>query len=187
MTETLDVIRRRYACRQYADRPLEAETLRTIAAAGLAAPSALNRQPWRIITVSDRDRLADLETVGLAVIKDQDPAFYERLQARDGRLLYGAPALVVIAQEQVESPWPAALDVGIVASHIALAATSLGVDNVIAALPSYAFNSAEGPRLKQRFGIPAGFEFAVSILLGYAAGEPRAPHQPDLAKLIEIG
>jgi nitroreductase len=182
----LTAINTRYACRSFSDRPVPADTLKTIAAAGLAAPSAMNRQPWRIITVSDPAALAELETTGMAALQASDPAFYARMQERGGKLLYNAPAVILVAEEKIEGPFPTQLDCGIVVSHLALAATALGVDSVIALLPQYAFNGSDGPALSQRLGIPDGFGFGVALFLGYAAGAPGTPHTPDQAKLIEV-
>jgi len=184
--DTLTAIRQRYACRAYADRQIPPETLRTIAQAGLAAPSALNRQPWRLIVISRPDIIAQLEEAGLAELKLADPAGYERIMGRGGRILYNCQALIFVAQEKIDSPFPASLDVGIVASHLALAARALGVDSVIAALPGLAFQGPAGPALRQAIGWPDGFDFGLSVLLGYAADQPRPPHEPDPTKLIEV-
>ncbi|MDR1807657.1 MAG: nitroreductase family protein [Propionibacteriaceae bacterium] len=186
MSDTLSDIRARYACRAFSDQPVPAATLHTIAEAGLHAPSAVNRQPWRVIAVTNRDAIAALETAGLAALKATDATMYERIQGRGGKLLYNAQAIIVVAEEPLDGPFPAALDVGIVASHVALAATSLGVNCVIAALPGFAFSGPDGPALRDLFHFPEGYRFGISILLGYAAGAPGTPHEIDLAKLIEI-
>jgi len=183
--DTLTSIRTRFACRAFSDRPVPPEVLRTIAEAGLAAPSAINRQPWRIIAISRPDVLATWDHAGLATLRSIDPAGYERVQSRGGTLLYHSPAVIVVAQERLDSPYPPAMDVGIVASHITLAARSLGVDSVIAAMPGFALAGAEGPALRTLLGIPDGFDFGISILLGYAQ-EPGQPHPPDPAKVIEV-
>jgi nitroreductase len=185
MNDTLTSIKTRYACRAYTDQPVPAGTLKAIAEAGLAAPSAMNRQPWRIIAVSNPEAIAALETAAIEALKAADQAGYERIMSRGGKMLYGAPALILIAEQTGVGGFPASMDVGIVASHIALAARSLGVDSVIAALPGFAFRGPAGPQLRALFQIPDGFDFSVSVLLGYAAA-PGAPHQPDESKLIVV-
>lgn len=54
---TLDVIHRRSSIRSYTDRPVDRELLETLVRAGMAAPSAMNKQPWQFIIVQDRDIL----------------------------------------------------------------------------------------------------------------------------------
>ena len=44
----LQLAKERYSCRKFADRPVEAEKLERILAAGIAAPTATNAQPYRI-------------------------------------------------------------------------------------------------------------------------------------------
>ena len=183
--DTLAAITQRYSCRDYAPTPVPAATLHQIGAAGLHAPSAVNRQPWRVITVSDPALIAELEQAGMAALQARDKDGYDRIMGRGGRLLYGAPALVIIARDTAASNY-STYDVGIVAAHIALAATALGVNNVIAAMPGSVLVAPGGEDLSRRLGIPEGFEFGLSVLLGYAAGAPGAQHAVDLSKLIEV-
>ncbi|MCL2737045.1 MAG: nitroreductase family protein [Propionibacteriaceae bacterium] len=178
-TETLDVIARRYACRSFLDTPVPPEQLRLVAEAGVKAPSALNRQPWRLVVVSDRSTLTRIDQVGMARLKDADPEGFARVQSRGGLLLYNAPAVVLIASEPLDTPWPVAMDAGIVASHVALAATSLGLDTCVAAMPGLAF---EDPELRAQY-MPEGFDFAIAVLMGYAATPGRTPHEPDVTKI----
>jgi nitroreductase len=182
---TLEAIERRYACRAFAPTPVPADTLRAVAVAGLHAPSAMNRQPWRLVAVSDSSLLADLERAGMAALKDRGDGAYERILGRGGQLLYGAPAAVIVAQEPIGGPFPAALDVGIVASHLTIAATSLGLDSCVVALVAGALEGPEGPGLKVRLGFPDGWEFGIAVLVGHAASGPGTPHPADLAKLVE--
>jgi len=186
MNEVLDAMARRSACRAFLPTPVPTETLAAIAQAGLHAPSAVDRQPWRIICVTDASLLHDLETAGLGVLREVDPAGADRIASRGGRLLYGAPAVMILAEQQIEGPYGPDLDVGILAAHIALAAQSLGVNSCIAAMPGVGLNSPAGPGLRERLRIPDGFHFALSVLLGYADGEPKRPHEIDPAKVITI-
>ena len=183
--DTLDAIKQRYSCRDFAPTPVPAATLHQIGAAGLHAPSAVNRQPWRIITVADPALIAEFERAGLAALQARDKEGYDRVMGRGGRILYGATAVVIIARATEASNY-SKYDVGIVAAHIALAATALGVDNVVAAMPGGALTVPGSEDLARRLGIPEGFEFGLSVLLGYAAGAPGAQHAVDLNKLIEV-
>ena len=59
-----DAIRAKRAVRQFADRPLAEEDLAAILEAGRRAHSAKNRQRLAFIVVRDRERLAQLATLG---------------------------------------------------------------------------------------------------------------------------
>jgi len=183
--DTLEAINTRYSCRAFRDTPVPDAILRQVAEAGLRAPSAVNRQPWRIVVVTDRSVLDEIDRAGLAALSAADPAGHARVLARGGGLLYGAPALVIIAGEPLTTPYPVATDVGIVASHIVLAATALGLNSCVAAMPGAAFQGEAGPALRARL-LPEGFDFALSVMLGYATAPGGTPHAPDPAKLIFI-
>jgi nitroreductase len=177
---------RRSACRAFLPTPVPADTLATIAEAGLHSPSAVDRQPWRILCVSDQSLLHDIEVAGLGALRAADPAGFERIQGRGGRLLYGAPAMMILVEEPLAGPYGPDLDVGILAAHIALAAQSLGVNSCIAAMPGVALSSPTGPELRKRLHVPDGFQFALSVLLGYADGPLKQPHEIDPAKVVTI-
>ena len=60
MTEILDYIFKRRSIRSYTGQPVERQTLIQILQAGMAAPSAVNSQPWEFVVVTDPDILASL-------------------------------------------------------------------------------------------------------------------------------
>lgn len=57
---TIDVIHQRTSIRSYQDKAVSKEQLETLVRAGMAAPSAMNKQPWRFIIVDDKDVLQAL-------------------------------------------------------------------------------------------------------------------------------
>jgi nitroreductase len=187
MNETLDAIAQRYACRAFRDEPVSAELLQQIAEAGLHAPSAFNRQPWRILTISDVGVIDTINDIGMETIRVEDPVGYERLQGRGGCMLYHAPAMMIVLGEKLDTPFDVAIDVGILVSHLALAATSLGVQSCICGFAMMAFEGETGAELKESLGFPDGFDFAASVLFGYEKGVAKTPHPIDRSKLISIG
>lgn len=82
MTETnsqtpIENIMTRASVRQFTDRAISKDTLETIVKAGMAAPTAVNKQPWDFVVVTDRPVLdslmahhphANLETATAAII-----------------------------------------------------------------------------------------------------------------------
>lgn len=53
----------RTSVRQYTDRPISADTLETLLKAGMAAPTAVNKQPWAFVVTTGRDALDSLATL----------------------------------------------------------------------------------------------------------------------------
>ena len=184
---TIEAIRTRYSCRAFLDRMPSDENLRLIAEAAVASPSGMNRQLWRIIVVKNKELLADLETEGmknLAALPDK--GLYDRIMSRGGKLYYNAPCMIVVPIAKVEPAGAELFDCGIVAENIALAATSLGVDNLICGLAAFSFAGQKNAEFKKRLGFPEGYEIGIAVLLGYAANPGGKPHEPDLSKITVI-
>lgn len=68
----IDNIMTRASVRAYSERPLTKETLDTLLHAAMAAPTAVNLQPWRIVVVTDsalRNKISG-EIQSMAMAKD---------------------------------------------------------------------------------------------------------------------
>lgn len=51
----------RVSVRRFTDQPIGDEIIETILRAGMAAPSAVNKQPWHFVVVTDPKKLAEIE------------------------------------------------------------------------------------------------------------------------------
>ena len=56
----LKTIMTRTSIRQYTDQPVEKEKIEAMLRAGMAAPTAVNAQPWHFVVVSDKAKLGEL-------------------------------------------------------------------------------------------------------------------------------
>ncbi|MDR0434668.1 MAG: nitroreductase family protein [Gracilibacteraceae bacterium] len=181
---TIEAIRARYSCRGFSDQIPAAEDLRLIAEAGLAAPSGMNRQLWRVIVVKNKQLIDDLEAEGLKNIAAfPDNGLYAHIMARGGKLFYNARCMIVIPIGKTEPAGAELFDCGIIAENIALAATSLGINNLICGLAAFSFAGEKNNEFKQRLDFPPGYEIGLAILLGYAANTGGKPHEPDFSKI----
>lgn len=50
----------RTSIRDYTDQTISADTIKTLLRAGMAAPSAVNKQPWHFIVVNKKEKLMEL-------------------------------------------------------------------------------------------------------------------------------
>ncbi|WP_099204102.1 nitroreductase [Scatolibacter rhodanostii] len=186
MNETLKAIENRYSCRDFKPEMLSEEVLQAIAKAAVQAPSAMNRQPWRIVVVKDQELMQEIEQEGLKTLSDmEDKSAYNRIMERGGKLFYGAPSMIVVPIDSAEYA-SAMLDCGIVCQNIVLAAESLGVGSVICGLLRTAFAKEE--RAKEwaaRLKFPEGYVLGCSVLLGYA-NTSKQPHEPDIEKIVVL-
>lgn len=182
MNEVLKAIKNRYSCRSYTGEPVPQELMEAIAMAAVQSPSALNRQPWEIIVVKDKALIDEMDNSLMDFLsKQEDKSAYERMMGRGGKVFYNAPCFFLIAQKEGTD-----LDSGIVAENIALAAASLGLGNVICGMMRMVFSAENGKTYKEKL-IPEGYEFGMSVLVGYASGENGTPHEPDTSKIRYIG
>ena len=186
MNETLKVIAERYSCRDFKDTMPPDEVLQAIAEAAVQAPSAMNRQAWRVIVVKDRDLINDIESEAISYIEGmEDKSSYERIKERGGMIFYGAPVLVVVAIDPSHQDY-ALIDCGIVCQNIAIAAASLGIANVICGYAGRSFDKpASAEEFGKRLGFPEGYIFGCSVVLGYA-NSTKQPHEPDKNKISFI-
>ncbi len=50
----------RTSIRQYTDEPVSKADIETMLRAGMAAPTAVNRQPWHFVVINSKEKLAEL-------------------------------------------------------------------------------------------------------------------------------
>ncbi len=178
MNETLKVIKNRYSCRNYTDQKVEQEKIEAITLVGVQAPSSMNQQAWKIVVVRNKDFIDEMDQYSMEELRNQEnKATYERMMSRGGKLYYNAPCIIYVLKEEGKS----ALDCGIVVENMALAATSLGLGNVICGMARIALqNEIFASKI-----IPEGYEFATSILIGYTDGQGQG-HEVDLSKIVYV-
>ena len=180
---TIEAIKTRYSCRAFTDEMPSDADLQIIAESAVAAPSAMNMQPWRVFIVKNKELLAELESEGMKNIAAlPDKGTYERIMGRGEKLYYNTPCQILVTVEKANK-WQD-IDCGIITQNIALAATALGINSLICGLIEFSFNGDKGEYFKKQFGFPNGFEIGLSVLLGYADEKGvKEPHELDLNKI----
>ncbi|HBN84628.1 MAG TPA: nitroreductase, partial [Clostridiales bacterium] len=128
----------------------------------------------------------DLETEGMSFLKNmEDKTMYNRIMDRGGKLFYNAPCMIVVPIDPTQYG-PALIDCGILCENIVLAASSLGIANIMCGFTGLAFASElRSEEFSKRLKFPKGYAFGCSVLLGYA-NTTRSPHEPDQDKIIVI-
>jgi len=181
---TIQAIKSRYSCRAFTSQMPSDEHLQIITEAALAAPSAMNMQPWRVIVVKNQELLAELET---EAFNNLDDSARERVMSRGGKVYYNTPCQIIIPiTDPVNNKW-ANIDCGIITQNIALAAESLGINSLICGMIAFSFMGDKGDYFKQRLGFPENYDLGLSVLLGYAdESGVKAPHELDLTKISTV-
>ncbi len=147
--EFTEVVKGRYSCKKYSDRPVEKEKLDAILEAGRLAPTAKNLQEQKVYVVQSPEMLAKIDEV--------TPC------------RYGAQTVLIVAfdKENVFTYPGGKRDSGvedatIVATHMILAAYNEGVD-------SCWINFLDPEKMAQVLGLPENEEVLMAMDLGYAA------------------
>ena len=183
MNETQKTILERFSCRDFKDTPLTDEQIKALIDAALASPSARNFQPWRIIMITNKELIKEMDIEGMNVLRnDEDQYFYEALMKRGGTIFYNAPCMMMVASDG--SDW-APMDCGILSQNVSLAAHALGLGSVICGLARKSLESSRGEEFKKRMKFPEGFEFGIAILFG-EINSGKKPHELDYNKVSYI-
>lgn len=160
-----DLIKHRYSVRRYRPDPVDEQLVHQVLEAGRLAPTAANRQAFRLIVI----RTAGNEEA------------LKRIYPNDW--FVNAP-LVLCACGIPDRNWVRGdgknyndVDVAIVMDHIILQAADLGLGTCWIG----AFDAAAARNLLQ---LPPGVEPIAFTPLGYAADAPRPKQRKDLEELV---
>lgn len=144
-----EVVKNRYSCKKFSDKPIEKEKIEAILEAGRLAPTAKNLQEQRIYVVRSDEGKAKIDSV--------TPC------------RYGAPVVIVVAFNKNnvftypgEERDSGVEDASIVATHMILAAADEGVD-------SCWINFFDPAKMAETLGLPDNEEVLMVMDLGFAA------------------
>lgn len=172
----LDLAKRRQSTRKYdTNRPIEAEKIRTIIEAARIAPSACNAQPWHFIVVDEpelKNKVADAASAKLLGMN---------------HFTKQAPVHILVVEEKVNLSSSigsfvkdknfAYVDIGIAASHICLAAESLGLGSCILGW----FNES---KIKKLLNIPESKRVLLDIIIGYPDQDIRTKKRKSTQEIV---
>ena len=146
----VDVISSRRSIRKYADKDIPRDVLDKILEAGRQSPSAANRQPYRLVVVTNSE------------IKKELPGLVSRF-------LKNAPVVIIgcaNTKALLTGKW-AVIDTTIALENMVLAAWSLGVGSCWIG----AFNEQ---KVKDTLQIPESWKVVALISIGYPAESPKS-------------
>lgn len=163
--EFTELIRSRYSVRAYRPDPVPDALLTRVLEAGRLAPTAANRQPFRLVVIHTAGRQEELRRL------------YHREWFGQAPLVIGVCAVTAEAWVRRDGVNYAFVDAAIVMDHIVLAAADAGLGTCWVA----AFDPAAA---RQILGLPDGVEPVAFTPLGFAADAPRPKERKPLADLV---
>jgi nitroreductase len=149
-----DLIRERWSPRAFADRPVQADDLRSVLEAARWAASASNQQPWHFI-VATKEHPAD------------HVRFVATLMDGNVRWAQHAPVLILVVAKLYEHPGKernSYYDVGMAVGNLVTQAAHLG-------LATHQMGGFYVDKARETLNIPEGYEPLAMIAIGYP-GDP---------------
>ncbi len=156
MNETTKNLITRKSCKSYQPQHLPREALEQIVAAGLNAPSGMNRQTPRFVIVSDDKTVALLSQLNAAVLGMSADPFYG---AKD--------VIIVLAKKEGTYLYDGSLAMG----NLLNAAWSMGIGSCWIHRAKEVFDSPEGKALLAQWGITEDVEGIGFCIVGPGAKE----------------
>ena len=162
------VIRNRTAIRKFKDKKIEDEKINKILEAGRLAPTAKNLQHQKIYVVSSEEALRKIDEISPC--------------------RYGAKTVLIVCSDKKiawtkENYSTYEMDACIVATHLMLEATNIGVGNIW-------IEMFDKEKLKEEFKLGDNIEPICLIPLGYVAddyiGNPLHNKRKDLKDIVEF-
>lgn len=163
--EFTELIRSRYSVRAYRPDPVPDALLTRVLEAGRLAPTAANRQPFRLIVMHTVGRQEELRRL------------YHREWFGQAPLVIGICAVMAEAWVRRDGVNYAFVDAAIVMDHIVLAAADAGLGTCWVA----AFDPLAA---REILHLPDGVEPVAFTPLGFAADAPRPKERKPLAELV---
>lgn len=161
------LIRERFSTRNFKDDMVSEDLITKILEAGNVAPTAKNNQPQKIYVVKSQEGLNKID--------------------KTTKCRYNAPVVLIVASDK-NIAWSNGdystfeMDATIVATHMMLEATNLGVDNIWIEL-------FDKDTLKKEFEIPSNIEPICLMPIGYRTDDctpsPLHSMRKDLKEIVE--
>jgi len=161
----LELARRRRSVRGYRPDAVPSAVLEQVLEAARLAPTACNRQPFRLLVLETAGAQAEIGRI------------YHRPWFVQAPLVIGVVAVVAEAWVRRDGASYHLVDAAIVMDHLILAAASLGLGTCWVA----AFDRAAAVAV---LGLPSGVEPVAFTPLGYPADDPQPKERRTLDDLV---
>lgn len=198
MNYILENIKSRRSVRSYLDQKVPKRLIEEVLEAGRSAPSALNKQPWEFVVVTNK---ALIEKLSLSTRKTAKKVYallpFLKLfkpDLRDERTIaairktagtdhdtvfYNAPAIIFIVSRHSDGWVP--IDCALAAQNMMLSAHSLGLGSCFIGRASML---SRDRRLLKKIGIRRGYRIYTTLIFGYPKEFPKTTPQRRKDNLI---
>ena len=167
--DTIQAILSRKSTRSYQDTPISEKALNAILEAGMSAPVGSGDYDSLHLTIVQNQKL--FTEINTAVSDMIVKMLGKRMDKN-----FDAPAMIFVSSKPAMMPGMEYANAACVLENMAIAATSMGIDNIIWGGAAAAV--AQSAELSEKLGIPADFKPLLCISLGYSTeNEPPKKHE----------
>ena len=188
MNAVIETILKRRSVRKYADKPVPRQLLEQIVECGLYAATAMGRQPWHLVVVTNRDVLDGISAANAhAMMADPNTPAPVRASIEDGTFdsFRGAPCAVLLFGDPSSSGL-ADVDCANVVENMAIAAESLGLNSCYLASHKICLLGEGGAERCRALGVPQGYVANLALAIGYGLETPQAaPRREGCVNWVE--
>jgi len=182
-----ELLIKRRSIRDFEDRPVPVELVKTLIDDSTKAPNSGNNQAWKFIIVNNREIIKHMSDSGKAAIiediesnPDSPMKRYEKpLRNESFNVFYNAPCLVCIVGKA--DNLNIAMDCALAGSYLMFSATTKGLATCWIGLGAEIRDST----LLDTLGMPAGYRIYAPIAVGYPKAIPFMPERKE-ADIIRI-
>jgi len=178
-------IRGRRSVRCYTNEPVSKDQIEAVLEAGVWAPTAMAREPWRFIIIEEEKLLNYISEETKVAVQQMMPPLADRFKTKEDIICYNAPVLILICAEK-DPQWNTMnlVDSVLAAQNMFLKAHELGLGTCYMGFVSL-LNSK--PDILKKIGVPENYELMVPFILGHRktkqGGSKRK--KPNIAKWIK--
>jgi nitroreductase len=178
----IENIMARRSVRAYKEQAVPRELLEQVVECGINAPNAMNAQQWEVRVVESKAWI-DKATEAYKQSVKGTPAEKMVTEPSFKNMFRNAPAVIFIGHKPSKYT---AVDCGLMAENMMLAAQSLGLGSVCMASPVMFLTQAAGAEFLSSLSFSEGYEPLICIGIGYADEAPAAkPRNKEVIKYIE--
>ncbi len=178
-------IKDRRSVRCFTKEPVSKEQIEAILEAGIWAPTAMAREPWRFIIIEDEKMLKYVSEETKVAVQQMMPPLAERFKTKEDIICYNAPVLILICAEK-DAQWNTMnlVDCVLAAQNMFLKACELGLGTCYMGFVSL-LNSK--PEILRKIGVPENYDLMVPYILGHPKGKQGAGKRkkPNILKWIK--
>jgi len=177
-----DLITTRHSCRKFMDKDISLDDVQKILDCGLAAPSAMNKQPWFFVVIKNKNVMDKLKNLAKKSFQNCDDEWRRNWANQEGFSPFYDPNIMILICNKKDVP-NSKKDCCFAVQNMTLMAESLGLGSCIIQDICWAIDENN----KSEFQIPSDYEIYLALSVGYPKIPNNTKKPADLSKYIILG